>query len=111
MPIGIESILTEYYIGFKLHSNLINNKIDTYFNDIIGGIGLSMLKRNKNEYSPLRNCILLRTDEKDLQECLKNSFVIIYKLNNKDKKRDNNINESFVFVNSFFSIVSKKKNK
>lgn len=65
-----------FYFSLKLHSPLENTKTDG-LKDVIGGIGMSLLKRNKNEFGALRNCILLRCTETQLNETLKNCCISI----------------------------------
>ena len=105
-------------MSIKLDSSLISKKRDG-LNDIVGGIGMSMLKRNKNEFGGLRNCILLRTNDEYLTKCLKNSYLIIYGTKNcsnltnitntissgNNLNNDNNNKRScYVFYKNYLSI-------
>ena len=81
----IENVL---YLGFNLYSKLkIENnyrrdkkeeEIIENLHDIVGGIGLCNLKRNKKYYKSLKNCILLNCNENNLINTLKKSNIILY---------------------------------
>ena len=69
-----------------------NNNNDTrmdLLNDIVGGIGVSHLKRNKKNDNGIRNCIILRCLELNLIETLKKSYIISYFTKNAAKNHFN----------------------
>jgi len=65
------------YLQIILHSDECNKKRDGLY-DIIGGVGLCMLARHRND--GIHNCIMLRSNDHNINNVLKKSRIIIYKL-------------------------------
>ena len=98
----ISIIENVFYLKFTIDSHLIKKKRDG-LTDIVGGIGISMLHRNKNEFGALRNCILLRCSNQQLQNCLKNSYVVAYCVKNSNYQ---NLLKNGIFYLSAFYFVA-----
>ena len=64
-------------IEFPKYDNSIKFETIDHFENIIGGIGLSCLNKNKNARHSLRNCILFNCQQGQILNCLKECKIVV----------------------------------
>ena len=71
----LEVVKDVLYLKFEFSSEMTKESIDG-FDNIIGGIGLSSLNKNKSSDHPIRNCILFGCQPCHMRPVLESSYVV-----------------------------------